>query len=205
MLLGPHRSESKSAATQYSPGLVQSDEVVLRTVLDPDHLDEGGHLKSAAISLEDIQFRGWSVDRKKFTSLRQVKLFHRDWKRRRPQIDRFYVLPVRASVIRFNPESRHQDFVVTDAALCWKPCHAMIFAAKAGEPSSKSRLRQLRNELLEKLPPYVEPGQVFGSREKFGYFWGMLIQGVVFLASLRRFRSWRTLVFWGRRVRQPLR
>jgi hypothetical protein len=156
-------------------------------------------LKSAAIPLEDIQYRGWSVDRKKFTSLRQLQLFHRAWKKRKPNIDRFYVLPVYASRIRFNSVSGNQDFVVTDAALCRKPCHAAVLAAKAGEQvSSKSRLRQSRNELLEKLPPYVEASQVFEPREQFAYFWGMLIQSAVFVASLRRFRGWRFLFFSGR-------
>jgi hypothetical protein len=199
VILGPHRSESKTSAPRYSPGLVQSDELVLRTILDPDHLEAGGQLKLAAISLEDIQFRGWSVDRKKFTSLRQLKIFHQDWKNRKPQIDRFYVLPVSANAIRLNPDGGYQEFLVTDAALCFKPGHAAVFAAKAGpQPPSKSRLRQLRNELLEKLPPYVDAGQVFEPLEKFGYVWGMFRQSAVFLASLRRFRGWRCLFFSAR-------
>jgi hypothetical protein len=194
VLLGPHRSESKSAAPRYSPGLVKSNEVVLRTILDPDHLLESGHLRSAAITLDDIRFRGWSVDRRKFTSTKRLKLFHQDWKKRQPKIERFYVLPVQASVIRFNAVSQHQEFVVTDAAECNKPCHAAVFLAST-EKHSQSQLRQFRNELIERLPKYIDVDDVFEKGEESGYFWGMARQCLAFLLNLFRLRGWRYLFF----------
>jgi hypothetical protein len=194
VLLGPHRSEAKSAAPRYSPGLVQSNEYILRTILDPEHLRPDGSLKTVAMSLDDIRFRGWSVDRKRFTSVRQLRLFHRSWKERKPGIDRFYVVPVRVKQVRFNFENRDQDFVVTDAAICRKPCHAMVLRASA-KAISQSQLRQFRDDFLRKLPKYVEVGQAYETGEKYGYLLGMARQAVSFLTSFRHFRTWRCLFF----------
>lgn len=198
MLLGPHRSETKSAAPRYSPGLVQRDEIILRTVLDPDHVDpKNGNLSFAAVSLDDIQYRGWSVDRKKYTSLRRLRLYHQEKKRNKPGIKRFYVLPVRVSDIRFNPETGDQDFVVIDDALCGKPCHAAVLSSATGN-QPKSKLKQFRGELLKRLPQYVGTLQIFESGEKYGYLLGMAKQSAVFLGSLRHLRTWRCLFFFGR-------
>jgi len=200
VLLGPHRSETKSAAPRYSPGLVQSEEIVLRTILDPDHVDPQGNLSFAAISLEDIKYRGWSVDRKKYTSPRQLRLFQADKKKRKPAIERFYVLPVLVSTIRFNSDSRDKEFVVIDAALCGKPCHAIVLStAAAGQ--TRSKLKQLRGELLKRLPRYVGTSQIFDPGDRYGYLSGMFRQSVVFLASFRRFRGWR-MFFFSARVRR---
>jgi hypothetical protein len=165
--------------------------------LDPEHLELDGRLSSAAVSLDDIEFRGWSVDRKKFTSIRQLKLFHQSWKERKPNINRFYVVPINVKDIRSNCGNGPQVFVVTDAAVCNKPCHAAVLLSTTGK-RPKSELRQFRTELLEKLPRYVEVDQVYNPIEKYGYVWGMFIQSMVFLVSLRRLRSWRCLFFPGR-------
>lgn len=199
MLLGPHRSESKSAASRYSPGLVESTEIVLRTILDPDHL-EGGTLKQAAISLDDIRFRGWSVDRKKYSALRQLNSFHLKWKEERralqkPQINKFYVLPILVSEIRLSPENKCQEFVVTDSALCGKPGHASVLLST---PHAQSSARKIRDRFLDRLPKYVDVENVFNPEDKSGYIWGMLSQSVVFLGCLRRFRNWRCFFFLGR-------
>jgi hypothetical protein len=201
VLLGPHRSEVKSAAPRYSPDLVQADEFVLRTILDPDHVDPSGNLSFAAIPLADIQYRGWSVDRKKYTSLRQLNLFHQDKKKRKTSIDRFYVLPVRVSEIRFNPDSGDQEFVVTDAALCNKPCHAVVLVSATGK-QTPSKLKEFRSELLKRLPRYVKTVQIFEADDKYGYLRGMFRQLAVFSASLCHPRTWRFLFFSGRQTKE---
>ena len=165
MLLGTHRDEYKSAAPRYSPGLVNSNELVLRTILDPDHIESTGGLKSAAISLDDLRFRGWSVDRKKYTSLRQLRRFQSSLARRKPQIEQFFVIPIRVSEIRVTRDG-HQDFVVTDAAMCKKPSHAAVLLSV---PKLKeSEARRLRGDLLGRLPRYVKAEQIFGFIDRFG-------------------------------------
>ncbi|HVB57465.1 MAG TPA: hypothetical protein VNE63_13715 [Candidatus Acidoferrales bacterium] len=182
----PHRDERKSAVPWLSPGLVQSDEIVLRTLLDPDHLEPDGKLKvAAAISLEDIRFRGWSVDRRKFTSLQQVRLFHSGLKKRNTTLRKCYVLPIPVSEIRQRiPPNKVQDFVVIDAALWRKPSHATVLLFS---PQTPSAARKFRNDLLKKLPPYVDVTEAFDSTDKHGFLRGMLRQFAAILASPFRY------------------
>lgn len=180
----PHRNEGKSAAPWFSPGLVSSDETVLRTVLDPDHLEPDGKLKLAAIALQDIRSRGWSVDRQKFTSLRQVRLFHFAWRKRNPNVRKFYVLSIPVSEIRRRiPQNGVQDFVVIDAALWRKPAHAVVLLSSA---QTQGAARKFRNDLLKRLPPYVDITEAFDAIDKYGYLRGMLRQFVAILVSTFR-------------------
>jgi hypothetical protein len=177
----PHRDERKSAAPCLSPGLVRSEEIVLRTVLDPDHLEPDGKLKLAAISLEDIRFRGWSVDRQRFTSVRQVRLFHFEWRKRNPHLRTCYVLSIPVSQIRQrNPQNGVQEFVVIDTALWRKPAHATVLLSSL---QTEGAARKLRNDLLKKLPPYVDVTQAFDSADKHGYLRGMFSQVAAILVS----------------------
>ncbi len=185
----PHRDEHESAAPCFSPGLVQSDEIVLRTIIDPDHLNPDGTLASAAISLEDICFRGWSVDRKRFTSQWRIKLSHSDWKKKKPTIIRCYVLPIPVSEIRrSNPTGESQDFVVTDAAMWLNPAHGAILLSG---PKGQGAARGFRNNLLQKFPHYVDVTEVFTRTDRYGFLKGMLGQLRAVLASPFRciFRS----------------
>jgi hypothetical protein len=181
----PHRDEGNSAAPWFSPGLVRSNEVILRTILDPDHLEPGGKLAVAAISLQDIRFRGWSVDRKNYTSLRRVKLSHSKWKENKPSIVRCYVLPIPVGEIRHsNPTTGVHDFVVTDEALWLNPAHAAVLLSG---PKGESAARGFRNNLLQKLPNYVDVSEAFAPSDKYGYLKGMLGQFVAILVSSFRY------------------
>lgn len=165
----------------FSPGLVQSGEIVLRTVLDPDHLEPDGNLAAAAISLEDIRFRGWSVDRRRFTCLWRVRLFHSGWKKRRPNIREFYVLPVPAGVIRQPDQATgQQQFVVTDAAKWLNPAHANVLLSG---PQGEGAARGYRTKLLQRLPPYVDVVTAFPPTDKRGCLRGMLKQFAAMLVT----------------------
>ena len=179
----PHRQESQSAAPCFSPGLVQSNEIVLRTVLDPDHLKDG-KLTVAAISLDDIRFRGWSVDRKSLTSQWRIRLAHWRWKRKRPRILKSYVLPMAVRDVReANPTTGQQDFVVTDTAVWLNPAHASVLLS---HPCGEGAARGFRTSLLRKLPPYVEVSSAFTPTDKRGYSRGMFKQlAAILLFPLR--------------------
>lgn len=180
----PHRSEESSAAPWLSPGLVRSDEVLLRTILDPDHLDSSGRLAIAAISLADIRHRGWSVERRQFTTLTRVKSFQAKWKNRKPSVRRFYVILLRAGEIR-QPDSitSAQDFVIVDAAVWRNPGHAAVLLSR---DLPESAARRLRNELLKRLPAHIDVHKAFDGADSFGYLNGMLRQISAFVMSACR-------------------
>jgi hypothetical protein len=181
----PHRDEGSSASRWLSPGLVTSDEVVLRTILDPNHLGAHGVLAPTAMSLADIRSRGWSVDRKQFTSLRRVRSAHRKWKKNNPEIRKFYVLPIPTALIRLpNAKTGLQETVVTDAALWWNPAHAVLLSAV---PIGESVARGLRTSLFLRFPPYIEVRDAFGSNDRRGYFKGMRKQLAAILAAPFRY------------------
>lgn len=166
------RDEQKSASPWFSPGLVTSEEIILRTVLDPDHLKADGKLADAAISLEDIRVRGWSVDRKRFTSPWAIKLFHSRWKRRKPAIKKFYVLPILVRELRFRDETTGiQEFVAVDAALWFKPAHAAVLLSSL---QAQSAARKLRTDLIQKLPRYVDVSRAFNSGDRYGFTRGIV-------------------------------
>ena len=166
------RDEKKSASPWFSPGLVSSEEIILRTVLDPDHLKKDGKLADAAISLEDIRVRGWSVDRKRFTSPWAIKLFHSRWKRKKPAISKFYVLPILVRDLRYRDETTGiQEFVAVDAALWFKPSHAAVLLSRLQPPSAA---RKLRTDLIQKLPRYVDVSRAFNSGDRCGYTRGLI-------------------------------
>ena len=165
----PHRDERSSASRWFSPGLVQDNEVVLRTIFDPHHL-EGGVLAPAAVALSDLRFRGWSVDRKKFTSLWKLKLSHRGWIKKKRDLDRCLVIPVDVRSVRSFSENQIQTFSVTDFALASNPAHAAILlSTKSGEGAA----RKARSTLMNCLPAHVEASKVFSRNDRWGWSRGI--------------------------------
>ena len=63
----PHLDEASSAAPDISPGIVEDDESILRSVFNPDHVKDG-QVQPSAISLKDLQERGFSVNRTKYVT-----------------------------------------------------------------------------------------------------------------------------------------
>ena len=63
----PHLDETSSAAPHISPSTVEDDESLLRSVFNPDHIKDG-QIQPSAISLKDLQERGFSVNRLKYVT-----------------------------------------------------------------------------------------------------------------------------------------
>jgi hypothetical protein len=149
--------------------------------LDPDHLEPSGKLAVAAIALEDIRFRGWSVDRQRFTSKWRVRLSHYGWKKRKPKLIKLHVLPLRASDIRLVAITNgQQEFVVTDSAVWLNPAHSAVLLAG---PKGEGAARGLRSKLMEGFPQYMDVEQAFNSADKFGFLKGTAKQFASILFS----------------------
>lgn len=168
------RGETSSAAPWISPGLVKDDEIVLRTIFDPHHL-ENGKLTKAAIATADLETRGWSVDRKRFTSLWRLRLEHWRWRRRysqkNPALEKCYILPIPVSAIRGLRDAGRQVISVTDFALCSNPAHAALITSVA--ITKKSEARKVRTMLMAALPPFVEAKAAFGPQDRWGFSRGI--------------------------------
>jgi hypothetical protein len=175
----PHRDEKSSASRWISPGLVRDGEIILRTIFDPHHI-QGGALSQAAVSLADIRSRGWSVDRKKYTSLWRVKLSHRSWLSKKADLEKCYVIPVSVEKIRNDCRmGGDQLFVVTDLALCGNPAHGcVLLSAESGE----GQARRARRVLMGVLPKYVEASRAFSPQDTWGWSRGILLK---FIAPMR--------------------
>ncbi|MGB9115386.1 hypothetical protein [Bradyrhizobium sp.] len=176
----PHRDEKSSASPWFSPGLVGDNEVVLRTIFDPHHLD-GGVLAPAAISLSDLRVRGWSVDRKRFTSLWKMKLSHRGWMTKKQGLNRCLVLPIEVGAVRAFKDQQNQIFSVTDMALCANPAHAAILLSTKGGDGAA---RKARSTLMKCLPKHVEVSEAFAVKDRWGWSRGVLLELITVLRTI---------------------
>jgi hypothetical protein len=176
-----HRDENSSASRWISPGLVQNEEIILRTVLDPHHI-EAGQLSPAAISLSDLQSRGWSVDRKRYTSLWRMRIFHKRWHQRRSDLKQCYVIPINVGRLRQDCNiNGTQLFSIIDMALCLNPAHGtVILSAKSGDGAA----RKARKLLMDFLPQYIDVSDTFSRDDRWGWSRGMLLKIVALLRTL---------------------
>lgn len=170
-----HRDEKSSAAPWFSPGLVNDDECVIRTIWDPQHVKDG-KLANAAISLDDIRYNGWSVDRKAFTSHWRLQLHHWWWQIRRRirgklAIANFFVLQIPVAMLRKRDDDGQQRLVVTDQALCTNPAHAQALSA---QKISENAARKIRTKLLRELPQYTALRAAFSPNDRHGWERGMI-------------------------------
>lgn len=181
----PHRDETTSAAPWISPGLVANGETVLRTIFDPHHLDlQSGALSNAAISLDDLRSRGWSVDRKRYTSLWRLKLDHRRWRDRKADLHQCYVIPISVGTLRANCRvEQGQTFSVTDYALWSNPAHATILLSQQG---GDGMARKARTALMSFLPPYAEASTAFSTGDNWGWTRGMICAFLQILKKIFR-------------------
>ena len=156
----PHRDESSSAAPGLSPGVVNNDELLLRSVFFPDDFING-EIVNTSVSLDDLRFYGYSVNRQRYVTRDVIE----------SGIDRYLETPregvereslgiacFKTSTIReMEDPNGSQAFVVIDTALTENPAHASIYAAN---PSiSKGQTRRLRKLLFPLLDNPVSVDQ----------------------------------------------
>ncbi len=175
-----HRDEKSSASRWFSPDLVRDEEIVLRTIFDPHHV-ESGTLSIAAVSLSDLRSRGWSVDRKKYTSLWKLKLNQLRWHHRKPDLHRCYVIPINVGTLRDYKTDNNQIFSIIDLAFCLNPAHAAILlSVKGGDGAA----RKARDTLMAGLPAYIDVSKAFSNEDRWGWSRGMFLQVIAILRAL---------------------
>ena len=147
----PHLDERVSASPDISPGLVQDDETLIRALFDPDHV-KNGKIIPAAIPIKDLLQRGFSVQRRNFTTQELLeKLIDKYLSRESDGKKRKFegVAPLKTRDIRVITEDEKKLFVVIDKALECNPGHASIYLAENKVADSKAR------EYRQKLMPFL--------------------------------------------------
>ena len=156
----PHLDETSSAAPDISPGVVEDDEPLLRSVFNPDHVKDG-QVQTSAISLKDLQERGFSVNRLRYVTQEFVEeSIDRTLARTFQGIGRESegVACFEARAVR-DIRDGTQVFVVIDTALQDNRGHASIYLANPDVQPSQAR--RMREKLLPLLHGRVSVAEAF--------------------------------------------
>ena len=143
-----HLDESVSAAPDFSPGIVNDDERLLRALFNPEHVKDG-QVIARAIPVRDLRERGFSVHRLEHVSPDFVQCSISQTLSRPRKGGTWTdegVAVFLTSCIRALQLDGERAFVVIDTGLADNPGHASIYAAEPGR--GESYARELRDLLL---------------------------------------------------------
>lgn len=149
-----------SPQSDYSPGIVQNQETLLRAMFQPEHIVDGKVIVTA-IALEDLKDRGFSIDRfscacrTKLESIINQQMTKKPDRRQACTIARFLCHHVR----EIHTSEGERAFLVIDTACHCHISHASIYAAR---PHGKAYLRQLRGLLVPILQDHTTVDILFG-------------------------------------------
>ena len=160
----PIHDDETRAQCACSIGPVQPDEDLVRAQVEPDHVVDGV-LQETAVPLDDLskRERGYSVERRKYTSRQRCQSVADGWVAKKPEIRAeagfsvFRCVDVRSISLDGKQALRVYDSPVNDHD---GRGHASIYAD--GAISGRSKLRKLRNELLKLMLPLCSLDDVFG-------------------------------------------
>lgn len=146
-----HLDESKSAAPEISPGIVEDEEHLIREMFNPQHIDKEGKVIERAISVNELVADGFSVHRIEHVSKEFVeKSIQTRLSRKRKEpwtsegVSRLKTLAVRQIFLE-----DEKAFVVVDTATEDNPGHASIYFATPQK--GKAYAREARGFLLPLL------------------------------------------------------
>ncbi|NQU60826.1 MAG: hypothetical protein HQ512_06820 [Rhodospirillales bacterium] len=186
----------QSSQSKFSPGIVKNDEIVVRTLFEPEHVDEDGNLSAKSLTLKELQNTGASVDRLDKQHGTKFNILERAHIRIAGKKNRNWVLlsKVSASNIRqFLDESEQPVFCILDTALKENCAHADILFHSFGNLGNRGVLQVWRNRLVEAMETIrVEPSIRFLLRPTRPYlewlaaFWRQIWATLVPLQGLKR-------------------
>ena len=150
-----HLDESKSAAPEISPGIVEDEEQLIREMFNPQHINEEGKVIERAISVNELLVDGFSVHRIQHVSKEFVeKSIQTRLSRKRKEpwasegVPKLKTLAVRQIFLE-----DERAFVVIDTATEDNPGHASIYFATPQK--GKAYAREARGILLPLLQDRV--------------------------------------------------
>ena len=151
----PYRIDDENESqSQYSPGIVQDEETLLRLGFSPEHMRDG-KIGPSAIAFEDLTARGMSVDREKYVRRQVISDKAEDMmnrgldSRKEALVSTFSCRDVR----RLTDQNGRRAFVVIDTAIPENSAHASIYSAYAQDRGQVRKIRKLLLELLQNYQP----------------------------------------------------
>ena len=157
----PHTDESTSASPGISPGPVPDHEILLRAIIDPDHIHQG-RIQPSAVPLQDLKQRGLSIQRREHSTRQELEAVIR------PMLAKTTVAGVRrleslaiftTAAVRDIRNQGRQAFVVIDTAQPDNRAHASIYLADL--QARPSLAREMREQLLKLMETRVTPQRAF--------------------------------------------
>lgn len=146
-------ADEKEVNNIYSPGVVQDAEILYRVTLHPEHVDKDGKVLPAAISSEDLKSRGFSVERKSYCNVDNIKNLIDKQIKNSPEKRKFAEIAYfGCGLVRqfyFSADSSIRSFVVIDQALVDNNAHASIYSAIPD--ATKSHIKKVKQQLLPLL------------------------------------------------------
>lgn len=153
--------EQTTAAPKISPGPVQDQEWLIRSLWNPDHIVDGV-VQPAAIPIEDLKRKGFSVNRLLHVTQQLVENELAAAVARasngKPRSAEGVAL-FTARRVRSFQEKNSQAFVVIDTGLTRNPGHASIYVSDI--KMGKSEARRMREKLKPLLNCRVQVWQAF--------------------------------------------
>ena len=170
-----HPDERDIAVLGLLPGVVENEEVLLREMYSPHHV-ENGKVKPSAITLDELKGSGASVHRKRYTSRAFLETAIQD-RLSRVRSGKSWtsegVAVFTAEEVRELPRQNtqgedEQAFVVKDTASPERPGHASIhfadlsqFIIAIGSNKLDEHLREWRLDLLDLLEKRMSVDEAF--------------------------------------------
>ncbi|WP_201591935.1 hypothetical protein [Psychrobacter sp. Pi2-51] len=139
--------DEKQMCSKYSPGIILCSEELYRITLHPEHISSEGDVLPSAISTADLECRGFSVERKEYSSTNIICDIADKQIQSKEAREYAEVAKLECGKIRtLNYEQTNdRSFLVIDDALENNIAHASIYSAM--KTSKKSILRKLRTQL----------------------------------------------------------
>lgn len=157
--MGYSINDEKCQQTELSPGIVQDHEFLLRVIFEPEHVLDGKVIETA-ISLSDLESRGFSVDRYEHADKSVIQkridrqIQNSPENRHSGKVSKFCCLSVRG----IYDDDNERSFIVIDTAMAENKAHASVYSAIERK---KSALRKIRSLLIPYLQERLSLEEVF--------------------------------------------
>lgn len=150
----------KEKQSRYSPGPVLSEEILLRIIYYPSHINDDGKLAPEAIPIKDLSDRGFSTYRKLYVKREKISHVIDNYVSKKPERECRGISPILCETIRSvnDKEARKAFDVLDDARTKDDKAHAEI---KFSRDYGKSVQRGLRKKLKDKFTAIHEVETVY--------------------------------------------